>query len=176
MKKEFYIKRFKQGDRPAFNELYEYYWKNLFLYAYKIYQDGAICQDIVQEVFINLWERNSENEILNIEAFLFRSVKNRIANRIRDLKWNDAIEDIVNSISSDEKPDNVIELKETTSLINEIIQNLPPRCQEIFRLSRFENKDNTTIAKELNLSIRTVETQISKALAQLRKHFPSMLL
>lgn len=75
-----------KGKEEAFNAIYEKYWKQLFVYAYKIFEDQIVCEDIVQEVFVKLWERAKSNKIEKLESYLFRAVKFQAMNAIRDLK------------------------------------------------------------------------------------------
>lgn len=166
------IFRFKKGDYKTFKLIFDAYWHRLYAYAFKIYRDEAICEDITQEVFVNLWERNQDSEILNIESYLFRAIKYRVANRIRDLKLTEDLESVIASVPYHETPDAIIESSDAEQQIKILLEQLPPKCQAIFELSRFEHVDNATIAKDLNISIRTVETQISRALAYLRLKLP----
>lgn len=164
--------RFIQGDQEQFKAIFDAYWKRLFSYAFKIYKEEAICEDIVQEVFIQLWERTNDTEILNLESYLFRAVKYGVANRIRDLKVTEDVAQALETSTDSSLPDVVLESQEAEHKIMLLIEQLPPKCKQIFKMSRFDHKDNTTIAKELDLSVRTVETQISKALKHFKKHYP----
>ena len=76
-----------EGNDAAFSIIFNRYWKRLYAYALKIYKDEAVCEDIVQEIFISFWKNASSTVILNLEAYLFRAVKYKIANQIRNLKF-----------------------------------------------------------------------------------------
>ncbi|MFI2742404.1 RNA polymerase sigma-70 factor [Zhouia sp. PK063] len=162
----------KKNNVSSFDEIYNRYWKRLFTYAFKIYQDDLICEDIVQEVFIKLWEINQTTTILNLEAYLFKAIKNRAANHIRSLKFTAVHEDVLTSIQSTINLQKEIEVKELEQQIFESIDELPPKCKEIFYMSRFEMLNNKEIAEKLNISIRTVEKHISNALKHLRQQVP----
>ncbi|WP_372919174.1 RNA polymerase sigma-70 factor [Salegentibacter sp.] len=158
----------KDGNETIFPVIFDRYWKRLYSYAFKLYQDDKICEDIVQEIFISLWEKASESQILNLEAYLLRSVKYRVANHIRSLKFSTIQEEILESIPY---PSNSVLNLEYQEFENEVlsqVKKLPPRCREIFILSRFENYSNSEISEKLEISIRTVEKQISNALSFLR--------
>ena len=81
-------KKLQSHDQPAFEVLFDRYWKRLYSYAFKIYKEEAICEDIVQEIFISLWGKSATSTILNLEAYLVRAVKYKVANHIRDLKFD----------------------------------------------------------------------------------------
>jgi RNA polymerase sigma-70 factor (ECF subfamily) len=158
----------KEGKNPAFEVIFERYWKRLFVYAYKIYEDEKICEDIVQEIFINFWEKSYDANILNLEAYLIRSVKYKISNHIRDLKFSRVHLEILQNIPNTFKIENDIEYAEFEKGIFNEIKKLPPKCQQVFMFSRFENYSNPEIAKKLDISIRTVEKHISNALKFLK--------
>lgn len=158
----------RNGDESVFPLIFERYWKRLYTYAFKIYRDDKVCEDIVQEIFISLWEKAGESQILNLEAYLLRSVKYRVANYIRSLKFSSSQEEILHNIPY---PSNSVLNLEYQEFENEVlvkIKQLPPRCREVFILSRFDNYSNSEIAKKLDISIRTVEKQISNALSYLK--------
>ncbi|WP_037317905.1 RNA polymerase sigma factor [Salegentibacter sp. Hel_I_6] len=162
------LAKLRNGDETVFPLIFDRYWKRLYSYAFKIYRNDKVCEDIVQEIFISLWEKASESQILNLEAYLLRSVKYRVANHIRSLKFSSSQEEILESIPY---PSNSVLNMEYQEFENEIlskVKKLPPRCQEIFILSRFDNYSNSEIAQKLNISIRTVEKQISNALSYLK--------
>ncbi len=158
----------KKGKQDAFEVIFDRYWKRLYSYAFRIYAEEKICEDIVQEVFISLWEKASDSHILNLEAYLLRAVKYKIANYIRDLKFNQTHIDALLYIPSPSTTEKPLEYQEFESKIFSEIEKLPPRSKEVFLLSRFEHLSNTEIAEKLNISIRTVETHISMALKQLK--------
>ena len=158
----------KEGNNPAFEVIFDRYWKRLFAYAYRIYQDEKICEDIVQEIFISFWEKSNDANILNLEAYLLRSVKYKIANHIRDLKFSPIHLEILQNIPNNVQTDNDMEYEEFEAEIFNEINKLPPKCQQVFMLSRFENYTNPEIAEELEISVRTVEKHISNALKFLK--------
>lgn len=164
------LNQLQKGNKEAFNAIFEKYWDRLYIYAFKIYNDENICEDIIQEVFINLWENNKNYQIENLEAYLFRSVKNRIANHIRDLKFTELHEEVINSIYLFNIPSEELEYNDLKSGIFGRIEALPPRCKQIFLLSRCENYTNLEIAELLKISKRTVETQISNAIKLIRSY------
>lgn len=164
--------RLKRGEEEALRQIFDEYWERLLTYAFRIYEDEKICEDIVQEIFIKLWERREGPTILNLEGYLFKSVKYAIANRIRDLKLNKVQVDVLEKISVSQNPQQHLEYKEFEKRTLLLIEELPPKCKEIFKLSRFEHLSNAEISEKMDISVRTVETHISQALKSLRKNFP----
>lgn len=157
-----------QGNSDAFAVIFNRYWKKLYSYAFKIYKEEAICEDIVQEIFISLWKNSGNTVILNLEAYLFRAVKYRIANQIRNLKFDQQHLDVLESIPAPHYTVNDIEYIEFEKGIMDDINRLTPKCREVFLLSRIDQFTNAEIADRLSLSIHTVEKHISNALKQLR--------
>lgn len=154
-------------NNQAFEALFERYWKRLYTYAYKIYQEPEVCEDIVQEVFVSLWHKNKTSRILNLEAYLLKAVKYKIANHIRDLKFSTTHLEHLEQVAATATAG--IEYQELEHTLLTRIELLPKKCKEVFKLSRLEHKSNKEIAQLLNLSIRTVETHISNALNFLRQ-------
>jgi RNA polymerase sigma-70 factor (ECF subfamily) len=158
----------KEGSNQAFEVIFDRYWKRLFAYAFKIYNDEKIAEDIVQEIFISLWEKSNEANILNLEAYLIKSVKYKIANHIRDLKFTPVLIEILHNMPNTFKTEKDLEYKEFEKDIFDEIKKLPPKCQEVFMLSRFEDYSSAEIAEQLGISVRTVEKHISNALKHLK--------
>ena len=157
-----------QENHDAFAIIFDRYWKKLYIYAFKIYKDEEICEDIVQEIFISLWKNASNTVILNLEAYLFRAVKYKIANHIRSLKFERGHIDVLEAIPEPNHTlDNIEYIEFERNIMNQISQ-LTPKCREVFLLSRIEHFSNAEIAQKLSLSIHTVEKHISNALKQLR--------
>ena len=157
-----------EGNDAAFSIIFNRYWKRLYLYAFKIYKDEAVCEDMIQEIFISLWKNASSTVILNLEAYLLRAVKYKIANQIRNLKFDRQNTEILESIPDPNLTLNDLEYVDFEKNINDQINKLTPKCREVFLLSRIDHFSNAEIAAKLNLSIHTVEKHISNALKQLR--------
>jgi len=170
----------KTGDQKALELLFSIYFFRLNDFARKVIKDDGISQDIVLEVFAKVWERRAETESFNIEAFLFRLVRNRCIDYIKHLKVvNNRMQDIQISSRYEElyridfignEPYVLIE-KELQLKIEQTIQNLPERCREVFILSRLNGMKNKEIAEKLNISIKNVERHLHRALQSFLKNF-----
>lgn len=157
-----------QENHDAFAIIFDRYWKKLYAYAFKIYKDEEICEDIVQEIFISLWKNTANTVILNLEAYLFRAVKYKIANHIRSLKFDREHIEVLETIPEpNHTVDNIEYIEFEKAIMNQISQ-LTPKCREVFLLSRMEHFSNAEIAEKLSISIHTVEKHITNALKQLR--------
>lgn len=158
------------NDKKAFDQIYERYWKRLYYYAFKIFEDKVICEDVIQEVFIKLWEKATERKIENLEGYLFRAVKFQISNAIRNQKDFKPFENFLTQLPTDLSADSILELNETSELISLSVENLPDKCREVYRLSREEQLSNSQIADQMNISVRTVEAHIYKALKSIKNN------
>jgi RNA polymerase sigma-70 factor (family 1) len=158
-----------KGDKKSFDLIYERYWKRMFLYAYKIFEDQLVCEDLVQEVFVRLWERSQQERIQHLESYLIKATKYQVMNAIRNMKRTLPYEDILPNFPSDERVELVYEAQEASLYIDSSIKSLPERCQEVFVMSRREELSNREIAQRLNISVRTVESQLHKALKIIRR-------
>src|SRR5690606_9934495 len=139
------------------------------LYAASIIMDDTIAKDLVQEVWLDYWNRRTVLEVQNIKSYLYRAVRYQCYKKLRDTKFNSTQIEIANSLclpSSIELEEDVTALYHNIELI---LSGLPKRCQEIFRMSRMNDFTNQQISKKLNISQRSVENNISIALRKLRK-------
>jgi RNA polymerase sigma-70 factor (family 1) len=161
-------KLISQENQEAFAIIFNRYWKRLYSYAFKIYKEEAVCEDIVQEIFISLWKNSGNTVILNLEAYLLRAVKYKIANQIRSLKFDKEHIDVLETIPAPHYTVNDIEYIEFEKGIMDQINRLTPKCREVFLLSRVDHFSNAEIAEKLSLSIHTIEKHISNAIKQLR--------
>lgn len=130
-----------------------------------------MAEDLAQEVFFELWRRrDSLNIKTSLKAYLRKTARNKTLNYIRDQKLKfDTNEPPTEIVSTLVNINQEIEEKELKSIIHTAIDNLPEKCGIIFSLSRFEEMSYKEIASQLNISVKTVENQISKALKSLRK-------
>lgn len=166
------LKNIASGDRQAFTVLFHRYWEELYCSAFFVTRDREISMDVIQEVFVWMWENRESWTISNTRSYLQAAVKYKVANEIRKGKLRSvAFEGWKDRVNSRQMVDNwELEVKELQQIIRDFTGQLPPRCQEIFRLSRFEHMSNREIADRLNISEKTVENQITIALGRLRRH------
>ena len=165
----------RRNDVEAFEVLYNRFWERLFIAANRILEDEEASKDILQEIFIDIWNRRNSLEIQNLNAFLYKAVKFQIAKELRKRPINPIHLEMIADIKSTYSTEDAVILSDLNEQIEQVIVALPPRCQEIFRLSRFENLSNKEIAQRLNISLSTVENQIHIALKSLHSNLDNTL-
>lgn len=163
----------KQGDRGAFNEIYERYWIKLYIAAGRRLKLRDDAKDLVQDVFVSFWLRRDSLVIdTSLSSYLHTAVKYKVINYIESnivrgnyLKsLNKALLDYDNST------DDTVISNDLEQFLDARLNNLSPKVREVFELSRKEDLSIQEVAERLNLSHQTVKNQISKALKILRTH------
>ncbi|MRT94728.1 RNA polymerase sigma-70 factor [Ancylomarina sp. 16SWW S1-10-2] len=163
------FKSFRKGDRKAFKLIFDTFHKPLIIFATKYVNDADLAEDLVQEIFVKLWEKRKtiENSI-TIKAFLFTSVKNRALNHFRHLKVVDVHQkEMIQSKSEESFFKNHLIEEETYRLLIQAIHSLPDQTRKVCTLS-MNGVKNAQIAEELNLSTSTVKYHKNKAITILR--------
>ncbi|HMQ43786.1 MAG TPA: sigma-70 family RNA polymerase sigma factor [Mariniflexile sp.] len=122
----------------------------MYVKAFSILGDRNIAKDVVQEIWISVWERRTKIDNTNIEGYLFRAVRFKIYNQFRTLKYRDKlIEEFVQNYKSQipvNTTDEHIQFKDTETIIFSTVNGLPKKCKQVFQLSRFEGLKNNEIA------------------------------
>ena len=164
------ISQLKTGHLEVFESLFKQYYKGLCFYAYKLLDNEAEAEDIVQELFAKLWTNRADLNInTSIQAYLYGAVRNACFNQLKHRQVRTAY-----SNEQTERQDNLaynpntVDANELNILIESSIVNLPPERQKIFLLSRSEGLKYKDIAEQLGISIKTVEAQMGKALSYMR--------
>lgn len=155
-------------DEQYMHSIFTKHYKGLCLFARQFVHDNEKVEDLVQDIFLKIWEKGElyEDESL-VKNYLYTSVRNRCLNFIRDnKKFNDNL-DV--GIVEGTHEHNRTEYRELEKMLHNAIQSLPEKCREVFELSRFQNMKYQEIADTLGISIKTVEAQMSKALRVLRE-------
>lgn len=162
-----------QGSEKAFRTLFDRYFTALSVYADKIVSDTDTAIDIVQSFFVNIYENKATLNVQNVRSFMFQSVHNRCLNEIkhRNIHQQYASQTIITETEYTNDVEDMVELSEVEAQLANAIEQLPPQCKKVFEMSRFDGLTNSEIAERLDISKRTVETQISNALKFLRKIF-----
>jgi RNA polymerase sigma-70 factor (ECF subfamily) len=168
----------RAGDEKAFEALFRHYYPQLCLYAARVLKNPSAAEEIVQELFVRLWEKREETQIdTSVKNYLFRAVKNHCLNYIKHNQIKNEYSQKIQAESRVEDAGEDIETQtELFQKIEESIAALPEKRQEIFRLSRQEGLKYREIADKLNISIKTVETQMGLAIKTLREKLSDFLM
>lgn len=171
--KEFFIRKaFEQDSVKGYELLFRQYYSPLCSHAVRFVYNREVAEDLVAEVFYTFWKKKLHEQITtSFRAYLFTSVRNK---SLTYIKWEfdkEKSEDLEENdkASSTLEPDEVMEFDELYLHIEKTINLLPPQCQKVFLMSRFEGKSYKEIGEKLNVSGKAVEAHISKALITLRK-------
>lgn len=157
----------------SFRQMYDLYYEQLCKYLLFYTQDSETIEDIVQEVFLSLWENKDRIEIEHPKTYLFRMARNKILNHLRDQKNRSEImetwfkEQLENQFSDGDKFD----IEQLLGAIQKAIDVLPEKCKEIFLLSKVNSFTYQQIADFKQISRKTVETQMGIALKKIREYF-----
>ncbi|WP_229213723.1 RNA polymerase sigma-70 factor [Dyadobacter psychrotolerans] len=177
------VNAIRQGDEKAFEQTFRKYYERLCNYACSLLKDEEESEEVVQTVFLTIWEKRSDLEItLSLKSYLYRSVHNHCLNRFKHASVREAHKEYAERFipQSHESVTEAIHANELEERIEKAVGNLPEQCQKAFRMSRFEELKHQEIADRLGISIKTVENQIGKALKILRTaladYLPSLFL
>lgn len=158
------------SDRQAFKQLFDATFEGYVRYAWRFTKSKSSAMDIVQDCFVKLWEvREQIDPEQSLKAYVYRMVKNRAINLLRDNRPEfSGLEEVITTVSADTE---VFEAEENNILIKSLtkwIDELPERQQEAFKLSRFEGLSHDEIAEIMDVSPRTVNNHIVAALKSLQ--------
>lgn len=166
-----FMENLRRGNISSFSLLFNQYYSGLVVYANQFLNSTENSEDVVHDIFASLWEmRQSLDPELYIKGYLFTSVRNRCLNYIEHLRVQTEYQKQIldkGDIGGSFTWDYFVE-SELSEIIEKALDKLPPQRKKVFKMNRFENKTATQIAEELNISPRTVEKHIEKALQSLR--------
>lgn len=172
----FFIHQLKEGENAAFETLYQLYFQKLFHFANSYIEDEEEAKEIVQNIYFKLWKKRAKLELdLNLHSYLFKMVKNACLDYFKHQKVRANYKDFCDSERKsinhlallDDSSSSFVE-NELLAKINKSVDKLPEACKRIFIKSRFQGLKHKEIAEELNISTKTVENQLTKALKFLR--------
>ncbi|MEI6554479.1 MAG: RNA polymerase sigma-70 factor [Paludibacter sp.] len=157
----------REGDKLAFRHLFESYFTPLCRFMHLYVRESTIAEDLALDIFTYVWENRKTLQIqLSFKAYLFQAARNKCLNELRKKKNTVSLNQ--EDIDIEETDVMSLETEELYRLIQEAVLALPDKCKEVFQLSRTENLSNQEIATQLNISVKTVEAQITKALKRIK--------
>ena len=168
----FIFSRMAKGDKKAFRFFFDKYYTYLCNFVNTYIRDPDMSEEIVQGIYVYFWENREKISIeISVESYLLRAAKYKSLNYIRNNKIRRIIHEKLYEFAetSYEMPVNVISTGQLREIIERSVNSLPERCREIYILGKEKNLTYKEIASELNISVKTVENQMGKALKRLRE-------
>lgn len=174
---ELLVKLLRVDDEGAFREIYKRYLKLLTKMALNKLKSSQEAEEILQETFLHLWEKRATQNVENLKAYLFTSLKYQIIDHYKAKILAERYADFV--FNKDVQPENSSEsemnFQEIITLFENALHNLPQKTSQIFRMSRLENKTTREISEALQVPERTVEYHITQSLKLLRVQLKDFL-
>jgi len=165
-----------QDDKAAFTEIYDRYWKKLFVIAFNRIKESQAAEDIVHDVFASLWGNRSHIHIVQLENYLAVAVRYSVLTAIKKKAREKEYQRTAATAPVIEMPvEAALHYKKLLELVRNEVELLPEKCRLIFKYSRDEGMPVKEIARQLKLSPKTVENQLGKALRQLKLATRSLL-
>lgn len=177
---ELLIELLRTSDEKAFTEIYGRYWELLYAIGYNYCREKPVAEEIVQDVFMSLWHRRTEIIIKDLPAYLATACKFSVFKHLNKLKRrSELLEEHMLPVVPDINEEDNINARFLQEYISGVIEQLPTQCKTVFLYSREKGFSNSEIASQMNISVKTVESHLTKALKTLRrftKHFKIVLL
>ncbi|HEY9047520.1 MAG TPA: RNA polymerase sigma-70 factor [Ohtaekwangia sp.] len=164
------IELLRQQHILAFEEIYDRYWHKLYSAAYKRIQSRETAEEFVQDIFTSLWVNREIIHIKSLSAYLFTAVKYKVINHLHHetIRKQYLHRQLQVLSEADNSTEELVLVNDLHISVERQISKLPPKCQEVFKLSRQENLTMKQIAAQLGISEKTVEHQLGKALRVLK--------
>ncbi|NEW80937.1 MAG: RNA polymerase sigma-70 factor [Mariniphaga sp.] len=178
MKDLLLIEGLGRRDKVIFDYIFNYYYSSLCAFAMKYLHDRDAVEDLVQDFFVTVWLEAPHMQIsTSLKSYLFAGVKNRCLDSEKHRKVTEKYKAFIlfTAENEDNSFDHYFAESELRQAIEKSMSKLPPRCREIFELSRLNGLSNQEISDKLEISKRTVELQISNSLKILRKELVEFL-
>lgn len=162
------VNEIKNGNQQVYKSLFEQYFSSLVKFAYSFVYDEDVCKDIVQEVFVVLWDQRKKNNIKSLKWYLYTAVRNKCLTYLRNVNIKDKHSVyIIDYFMSHRTDDQSIE-PELLKEVRDAIEKLPTEMRKIFELKYLHDLTMNDIAEDLNISLSTVKTQLTRAKKKLR--------
>lgn len=175
---DFLLNLLKEDNQSAYTEIFERYSKLLINHAYKILENQDEANDVVQEVFLSIWNKRYELNITgSLSSYLYKAVKNRVLNHIAHEKVVSRYADSISNFIEEDYvfADSNLREKELEAIIAKEIALLPEKMREVFLLRKVEELSYDEIALQLNITDKTAKQQVYNSLKILREKLKSMM-
>ena len=167
-----------KGDSDAFTEIYNRYWEKLLFIAGIKFRDLAVAEEMVQDVFLDVWNRRSEmGNVVNLEGYLAVSMKYKVINAQAKLKHHTNYQNHIaaNGLTFDNSTEEWLKFQELQEKLSKLVSKLPEKCRITYQLSKDYGLSHKEIATKLNVSEKAVEANLARAVKSLRKAFSSFM-
>lgn len=168
----------RKSDSAAFAELFKRYWKRVHAMTYSRVRSEEVTKEIVQDLFISLWDKRESLVIKNLPAYLYTAVKNRVLNYIESQVVRQKHWDYYKQFIPEREnvTENDVELNELMEALEDGIDQLPEKSRTIFKLNRLEGHSVSEIANSLNLSEKAIQYHLTKSMKTIRLHMKDHLI
>jgi RNA polymerase sigma-70 factor (family 1) len=167
------LSQLTQGDEPSFNALYRAYSRPLFLRVVNMIKSEDDAQEIIQELFIKLWEnRDSINTIKSFQSYIFTIANNLVYNYFRKINHDQALIQKLLLNAADHYLDGqeLLENKETAEIFQKAINQLTPQCKQVFQLCKIDGKSHKEVAQLMGISMPTVNSHMTNAVKSIKEY------
>lgn len=162
------IRLLQASDEKAFRVLYQRYWKKLYTTACYKLKNKEAAEEIVQNIFVSLWEKRTTLNIESLDDYLFTAVKYKVINYVESLMVRQASQKQLAGNTTDESTEATIMINDLHAAIQQALLQLPAKTREVFTMSRFEKCSVREIAGHMGLTEKAVEYHITQSLKLLR--------
>lgn len=170
------VRKIRKSDASAFEGLFLTYCQTLIYFSWRYVRDVQVAENIVQDVFLKVWHKRKKlNPSLKIKSYLYTAVKNQTLQYLRHAKVEKQKTQPQELDSSTDSPEVKLAEKEISIAVHNAINELPDKCRHVFILSKYDHLTYSEIAEIRNISVKTVETQMGRALKYLRKRLSHLL-
>ncbi|MDA3944278.1 MAG: RNA polymerase sigma-70 factor [Bacteroidetes bacterium] len=173
-----WIEGLKAGSRKDFDEIFRRYYAELVNFCMRYVVDQDMASEIVQDMFVKLWIRRDDLLVnSSLKSYLYRATQNHALNYLNQQKIQDKYKSYIGfqTLNGVESPLDKLQESDLEKEIKRAVLDLPEKRRMVFEMSRHDGLKNKQIAEKLNISVKTVENQMTKALEQLRKSLKQFL-
>ncbi|MEO6631788.1 MAG: sigma-70 family RNA polymerase sigma factor [Mucilaginibacter sp.] len=163
----------QKGDEVSFTEIYDRYWDKLYFIAYKLLKDTSAAEEIVQEVFLTLWKKRESLSIKSIAPYLAAMTRYAVYRHAAQMKNSKRQENLLGILNAEAILEIDINQKILLEIITEMSNKLPEKCRLVFQYNKLQDMSLAEVAENLNISPKTAEGHLTKALRIIRTNFDS---
>jgi RNA polymerase sigma-70 factor (family 1) len=163
----------RKGDEPAFTHIYNHYWDKLYYIAHKLLKDADAAEEIVQEVFLTLWKKKDALIIQNINHYLGAMTRYAVYRHLSKEKQFKTKENTLAHLNAAAITELDVDNKILLEIITDLSNKLPEKCRLVFQYNKLQDMSMADVAEQLNISQKTAEAHLTKALRIIRSNMGS---